>query len=91
MKTNAYRILIVLLTVMFVGLKLCNVIDWSWWWVISPVIIDLVWGFVTLIVMICVARYEAKHSRERLLNRLGEIKKERDAIINQTGKNNGTN
>lgn len=91
MKTNAYRILIVLLTVMFVGLKLCNVIDWSWWWVISPVIIDLVWGLMTLIVMICVARYEAKHSRERLLNRLGEIKKERDAIINKTGKNNGTN
>lgn len=91
MKTNAYRILIVLLTVMFVGLKLCNVIDWSWWWVISPVIIDLVWGLVTLIVMICVARYKVKHSRERLLNRLEEIKKERDAIINKTGKNNGTN
>lgn len=91
MKTNAYRILIVLLTVMFVGLKLCNVIDWSWWWVISPVIIDLLWGLVTLIVMICVARYETKRNRERLLNRLGEIKKERDAIINQTGKNNGTN
>lgn len=91
MKTNAYRILIVLLTVMFVGLKLCNVIDWSWWWVISPVIIDLVWGIVTLIVIICVERYKAKHSRERLLNRLEEIKKKRDAIINQTGKNNGTN
>lgn len=25
-----------LLTVLFVGLKLGNVIDWSWWWVLSP-------------------------------------------------------
>ena len=25
-----------LLTVLFVGLKLGNVIDWSWWWVVSP-------------------------------------------------------
>ena len=25
-----------LLTVVFVTLKLCNVINWSWWWVISP-------------------------------------------------------
>lgn len=25
-----------LLTVLFVGLKLGKVIDWSWWWVLSP-------------------------------------------------------
>ena len=25
-----------LLTVLFVGLKLTNYIDWSWWWVLSP-------------------------------------------------------
>jgi hypothetical protein len=25
-----------LLTVAFVALKLCKVIDWSWWWVLSP-------------------------------------------------------
>lgn len=26
-----------LLTVLFIGLKLCNVISWSWWWVLSPI------------------------------------------------------
>jgi fatty acid desaturase len=26
-----------LLTVAFVVLKLTNVIDWSWWWVLSPI------------------------------------------------------
>lgn len=25
-----------LLTVLFVGLKLGRVIDWNWWWVVSP-------------------------------------------------------
>ena len=30
-----------LLTVLFVGLKLTNVIAWSWWWVLSPMWIPL--------------------------------------------------
>lgn len=25
------------LLLLFVTLKLCHVIDWSWWWVLSPV------------------------------------------------------
>lgn len=25
-----------LLTILFIGLKLGNVITWSWWWVLSP-------------------------------------------------------
>lgn len=25
-----------LLAILFIGLKLGNVIDWSWWWVLSP-------------------------------------------------------
>ena len=25
-----------LLAVLFIGLKLTNHIDWSWWWVLSP-------------------------------------------------------
>jgi len=31
-----------LLTVLFVGLKLTGHIDWSWWWVLSPLWITLV-------------------------------------------------
>jgi len=25
-----------LLTIVFITLRLCGVIDWSWWWVLSP-------------------------------------------------------
>lgn len=31
-----------LLTTLFVGLKLTNHIDWSWFWVISPVVIAFI-------------------------------------------------
>ena len=37
-----------MLTILFIGLKLTNVIDWSWWWVLSPPLIALTLG-VTLI------------------------------------------
>lgn len=30
-----------LLTIVFVVLKLCKVIDWNWWWVLSPLWIPL--------------------------------------------------
>ena len=41
------------LTVLFVGLKLTNVITWSWWWVLSPIWISLsIVLFVLLIVAI---------------------------------------
>jgi hypothetical protein len=28
-----------LLTILFIGLKLTNHIDWSWFWVLSPILI----------------------------------------------------
>ena len=29
-----------LLTVLFIGLKLTGYINWSWWWVLSPILIS---------------------------------------------------
>ncbi len=40
-----------LLTLVFIVLKLCKVIDWSWWWVLSPIWIGIV--LVILIAIIC--------------------------------------
>lgn len=48
------------LTLIFITLKLCNVIDWSWWWVLAPIwipivaliailiIVSVVWGVASL-------------------------------------------
>lgn len=41
-----------LLTIVFIVLKLCHVIDWSWLWVLSPLWISV--ALVLLIVMILV-------------------------------------
>lgn len=38
-----------LLGVVFVTLKLCGVIDWSWWWVTAPF-----WGGFALFILIFV-------------------------------------
>ena len=39
-----------LLTLLFVGLKLTHQIDWSWWWVLSPLWIGA--GLVVIILII---------------------------------------
>lgn len=41
------------LLVVFIVLKLCKVITWSWAWVLSPLWISLIlWGIVLLIIII---------------------------------------
>lgn len=42
------------LTVAFIVLKLCDVIKWSWWWVLSPLWISAI---VTVIVIVVVALF----------------------------------
>lgn len=37
-----------LLTIAFVVLKLTKVIDWSWWWVVSPM-----WIMLGLVLLVC--------------------------------------
>ena len=40
-----------LLTLLFIGLKLSNHIDWSWWWVLSPLwIMAIVFVIATIII-----------------------------------------
>ena len=38
-----------LLTVVFITLKLCGVINWSWWWVVSPIFISIGLAIVILL------------------------------------------
>ncbi len=50
-----------LLTLLFVGLKLTGYIDWSWWWVLSPVWGAFVFAMAILIVAaVIVATLERK-------------------------------
>jgi hypothetical protein len=53
-----------LLAVAFIVLKLCKVIDWSWWWVTAPI-----WAPIPFVIaiLVVVAYYEAKAERAREL------------------------
>lgn len=41
------------LGIAFVVLKLCGVIDWSWWWVLTPIWAPIgIWLLVCVIVLV---------------------------------------
>jgi len=45
-----------LLTIAFIVLKLTHVIDWSWWWVLSPLWIPIAAvAFLGVICLVCTA------------------------------------
>lgn len=55
-----------LLLVAFVVLKLCKVIDWSWWWVLSPIWIPIgIVGIIAVSVVIYSAVSEQLKNRKR--------------------------
>lgn len=37
------------LTIVFITLKLLKIINWSWWWVLSPIWIDIL-----IVILVCV-------------------------------------
>lgn len=43
-----------LLTIVFIVLKLCNVINWSWWWVLSPLWISFGLGLTVGVVFLII-------------------------------------
>lgn len=41
-----------LLTVLFIGLKLTGVIEWSWFWVLAPMLLPLSFALVIVLFII---------------------------------------
>ena len=55
----------IMLTVLFIALKLIGLISWSWWWVLSPIWITFAIGVLVLIPCYVVYKYHKKISSER--------------------------
>lgn len=53
------------LQITFVVLKLCKVIDWSWWWVLSPIWISTALTILVVLIGIIVIYVRDKRWRER--------------------------
>jgi hypothetical protein len=45
-----------LLTIVFITLKLLGYIDWSWWWVLSPILIAVMLAVVICLVILGIAK-----------------------------------
>lgn len=59
-----------ILTIIFVVLKLVNVIDWSWWWVFSPTLIST---GLSILIIIGVVIYEVHdNTKYRLTSKKGK-------------------
>lgn len=69
-----------LLTIAFVVLKLCKVIDWSWYWVLSPLWINVVGIIIIGIIYTCWRLYRDKHrpktEEEQLVERIKDLQRE---------------
>ena len=56
---NLSGLLSTLLLVLFIALKLCGVIAWSWWWVLSPLWIPLLIGVICVVIAVIIGGISA--------------------------------
>ena len=54
-----------LLTIVFIVLKLCGVISWSWWWVLSPLWISVTVAIVLLVIAAIIICYDDTPKQKR--------------------------
>lgn len=62
-------------TITFIVLKLCKVIDWSWWWVLSPLwinILTLIFGYIIIVI------YDKRKRRNQCYNVGESVEARRD-------------
>ena len=50
-----------ILTIVFIVLKLIGVIDWSWWWVLSPAWISIALAIILFVISIVLRRTVDKY------------------------------
>ena len=63
---NYGNIFTILLTILFIGLKLTGHIGWSWWWVLSPLWLTLVFLLLVFIIMFTYLSYKSKSLKDEV-------------------------
>jgi len=69
-----------LLAIVFITLKLTNVIDWSWWWVLSPLWIPAVILAIAFIIVFAVISLKREKKKPEVPSVTEALDKYRDAI-----------
>ena len=56
-----------MLTILFIGLKLANIINWAWYWVLAPIWIPFVFVILTSVIISVIFHFigiNAKNNQE---------------------------
>ena len=53
-----------LLAIAFIVLKLCGVINWSWWWVLAPIWIQVAIIIIVVIIIVAVGAHDNAKKKE---------------------------
>lgn len=52
---SSFSIFLGMLTILFIGLKLTGFISWSWFWVLSPIILPIIVVFIIFLIMLLIS------------------------------------
>lgn len=80
-KSNSSISFPTLLFLVFLILKLCGVIDWSWWWVTVPL-----WGVVVFAVVMSTIVIFFKKPEPTIWDRLKQRQSEQEELLKQLKK-----
>lgn len=96
------KLFALLMQVVFITLKLCSVIGWSWWIILSPILVFVLWkGFIyglAFCAVICKekqerkewAKYGAKNALDCRIKKMEQMQKEQmEKIRKQCEERNG--
>ncbi len=87
--SSSSRFLSILLIV-FIVLKLTDLIDWSWWWVLAPLWIPLTVA-IPLVVILGYIKYQEDKKQDEFLNKLkkhrpkGKFEQKMDEMMSHKG------
>ena len=80
------------LQVAFIVMKLCGAISWSWWLVMLPILLAVVFNVLALLLFVCAEKYKSRPLFQQdgtdsgLAIRLKKMQQERENIRKQKTK-----
>ena len=92
MKFGIIDFMMASLQVAFIVMKLCGAISWSWWLVMLPIILIVVFNILVLFLYVCAEKYKSRQlfkqygTDNELAIRVKKMQQERENIRKQKNK-----
>ena len=92
MKFGIIDFMMASLQVAFIVMKLCGAISWSWWLVMLPIILIVVFNILVLFLYVCAEKYKSRQlfkqygTDNELAIRVKKMQQERENIRKQKTK-----